>query len=467
MYLKKRVCLCVALSMTVSASFPVQAKNVILFLGDGMGISTVTAARIYAGQQQGLSGEEYDLSFDTFEHVALIKTYNVDAQVPDSAGTITAIMTGEKTRFGVLGVTKDVPFDDCAMSRSHELPTLVELAEEAGLASGVVSTARITHATPAGGFAHVPNRNWENSSALSAEVRAQGCQDIAAQLVSFKHGNGLDVVLGGGRAQFRTQQQADPEYPEQFGLRDDGRDLIAEWQRGHRDRVYLWNQAQFAAYQPRAGVQLLGLFDPSHMQFEADRAGDPGGEPSLADMTAVALAQLQTQAHGFFLLVEGGRIDHGHHFGNAYRALTDTVALADAVDVALRSVDLEETLIVVTADHSHTLTISGYPPRGNPILGKAGQGENVLFPDVTTPPYTTLGYANGPGYQKSFPDLSEVDTEAADYQQLAAVPLPVETHAGEDVAAYATGKLAERVKGVMEQNELFHVMRAALFGDLK
>ena len=93
---------------------PVHAKNVVFFLGDGMGVSTITAARIFAGQQQGASGEEYDLAFDHFDNVALIKTYNTDAQVPDSAGTITAIMTGQKTRIGVVGVDASVARDDCS-----------------------------------------------------------------------------------------------------------------------------------------------------------------------------------------------------------------------------------------------------------------------------------------------------------------------------------------------------------------
>ena len=98
----------------VLASGQSYAKNVIFFLGDGMGISTVTAARIYAGQTAGATGEEYSLAFEEFPHLALIKTYNTDAQVPDSAGTITALTTGEKTRIGVLGINGTVARDDCA-----------------------------------------------------------------------------------------------------------------------------------------------------------------------------------------------------------------------------------------------------------------------------------------------------------------------------------------------------------------
>ena len=137
------------LTILAVAWTPTFAGNVVFFLGDGMGISTITAARIYAGQQLGKPGEEHDLAFDKFDNVALIKTYNVDAQVSDSAGTITAIMTGQKTRIGVVGVDATVDRDDCTAALDNSLPSIAELAEEEGYFTGVISTARITHATPA------------------------------------------------------------------------------------------------------------------------------------------------------------------------------------------------------------------------------------------------------------------------------------------------------------------------------
>ena len=271
------------------------AKNVILFLGDGMGISTVTAARIFAGQQQGLSGEEYDLAFDTFNHVALIKTYNTDAQVPDSAGTITAIVSGQKTRMGVLNVTADVARNDCAASLTNQVPSILELAEEAGLSSGIISTARITHATPAGAYAHVPNRDWENSSTMTDDQRALGCTDIASQLVEFPHGDGVDVILGGGRAQFLPNDLADVENITKTGERDDGNNLINAWLGQSNSRHYAWNSDGFNQFEAKEGHQYMGLFERSHMQFEADRASDPGGEPSLEDMTRFAIQTIAGQ----------------------------------------------------------------------------------------------------------------------------------------------------------------------------
>lgn len=459
-----RLALALALALAGTGA---QAKNVIFFLGDGMGISTVTAARIFAGQTQGATGEEYDLAFDRFPHVALIKTYNTDAQVPDSAGTITAITTGQKTRIGVLGVSAAVARDDCPAALQNSLPTLAELAEQAGMATGIVSTARITHATPAGAYAHSPNRNWESSASTPDEAEAQGCIDIARQLVEMAHGDGLDVILGGGRREFLPAEAQDPEYSDLQGRRDDGRNLIDEWLAGAANRQFAWHGdvvAGWASGPEPVNGQLMGLFEPSHMQFEADRTEDPGKEPSLKEMTALAVKQLSANDKGYFLLVEAGRIDHAHHLSNAYRALGDTVALSDAVAWAVDNVDLEETLIVVTADHSHTMTMSGYPRRGNPILGTVEMvaGEPIL--DLTGKPYTTLSYANGPGYRKQPQDLSAVDTEDPDYQQLGTVPLASETHSGEDVAAFAIGVNARAVAGVMEQNRLFDVMHKALFG---
>ena len=326
------------------------AKNVIFFLGDGMGISTVTAARIFAGQAAGATGEEYDLAFDQFPHLALIKTYNTDAQVPDSAGTITAITTGEKTRIGVLGVNSNVERDDCAGALTNTLPTLAELAEQRGMSTGIVSTARITHATPAGAYAHSPNRNWESSASTPDEAEALGCRDIALQLIEMPYGDGIDIILGGGRREFMPIEADDPEYPSRPGLRDDGRNLIEEWLTADSKRQYSWRGREFvdwlSSLDPVEG-QLMGLFEPSHMKYEADRQRDPGEEPSLKDMTALAVKQLSQNEKGYFLLVEAGRIDHAHHFSNAYRALTDTVALSDAVQWTVDNVDLKETLILL------------------------------------------------------------------------------------------------------------------------
>lgn len=142
---------------------------------------------------------------------------------------------------------------------------------------------------------------------------------------------------------------------------------------------------------------MLGLFERSHMEYEADRSGDTGGEPSLAQMTAKAIEILSQNRRGYVLTVEAGRIDHAHHAGNASRALRDTIALSEAVQTAVDMAG-RDILVVVTADHGHTPTINGYPERGNPILGIGGEGDDGL-------PYTTLSYANGPGADTDRADL--------------------------------------------------------------
>jgi alkaline phosphatase len=448
---------------------PLRAKNVILFVGDGMGISTLTAARILEGQRHGRPGEENRLSFETFPHVALSKTYSWDQQTADSAPTMTALITGHKAREAMLSVDHLTPRNECdaATVQAHALKSLLELAAEHGKATGVVSTARLTHATPGATYAHTPMRDWETDSNQPAGC---GVKDIARQLIEVSPAvrQSLRVALGGGRTYFLPKTQDDPEYPGTRGRRNDGRDLTAEWRSSRgAHAAYVWNKAQFDAIDPANTPYLLGLFEPSHMQYDADRARDPAGEPSLTEMTTKALEMLRRHRQGWFLHVEAGRIDHAHHAGNAQRALLDTIELSNAVRRAMEMTDPAETLIIVTADHSHTFTIAGYPHRGNDILGLVRDVPDVdgqpvtLSKDRNGLPYTTLGYQNGPGYRVTRPDLTRGDPTALDYQQEAAVPLGSETHGGEDVAVFARGPGAALVHGSMEEHWIFHVMHRA------
>jgi alkaline phosphatase len=457
-----------------------RARNVIVFIGDGMSLTTVSAARILDGQRRGQAGEENRLAWEDFPATALSKTYNTDQQTPDSAGTMSAIVSGVKTRAGVLSVSASSNRGDCAGSLQHPVLTWLELADSAGLSTGVVTTTRLTHATPAATYAHLPERNWENDSALPADAVAAGCHDIARQLLTPRFGTGPTVVLGGGRGQFMHSAQHDPGDPQRLGLRQDGRDLIGEWQRAHPRGRYVWNATQLAA--ASTAPTLLGLFAFDHLHFEHDRVSDGRGDdqPSLADMTRAAIAVLSRNAAGYVLMVEGGRIDHASHAGNAFRALTDTIALSQAVAAAVATTNSDDTLILVTADHSHTLSFAGYPARGNPILGTVRNNTGVageagdLARDSNGLPYTTLNYGNGPGARTplttydphpagaaataSRPDLSAVDTQAADYLQEALLPLAAETHGGDDVGVWARGPGSEAVRGVIEQNVIYHLL---------
>lgn len=456
------------------------AKNIILFVGDGMGISTVTAARIYDGQEHGMPGEESSLSFERLPSLGLSKTYNTNQQTPDSAGTMSAIMSGIKTKAGFIGVNELAERADCESSLQNHMATFLEQAEQAGLSTGIVTTARITHATPAATYAHVPERNWESVAQLPEEAVKNGCTDIASQLIDFNLGDGMEVALGGGRSFFITAEQKDPQTGRP-GARTDGRDLTAEWQSAHEHSAYVWNRAQLEDVDSGKVKHLLGLFNPSHMKYEEDRQGEEAAEPSLPLMTRKALEILGRNPNGFFLMVEAGRIDHAHHAGNAQRALEDTQELSQAVEVAQSLTDDKDTLIIVTADHSHTLTMGGYATRGNPILGKvvlndaAGNPEESPAVAADKLPYTTLGYRNGRGFAEDVggdrryfapikagrQDLSHVDTEDPDYHQTVLIPLEQETHAGEDVAIYAGGPWSHLFQRTHEQNYIYHVMRHA------
>lgn len=460
-----------------------RANNMILFVGDGMGISTVTAARILEGQLRNADGEFNRLSFERLDHMGTSVTASANQQTSDSAPTATAMVSGIKTNDGAISVDQTIERNEpsAEVTRAKSVKTILEQAEERGMATGIVTTARLTHATPAVNYAHIGNRDWEADSNLPAGATVA---DIARQLLEFPYGDGLEVALGGGRSYFMPNTMADPEYPTQKGRRKDGRDLTKEWTTKYPQSAYVWNKVGFDAVNPQQTRHLLGLFERSHMRYEADRKDDVAGEPSLAEMTEKAIKVLRQNNKGFYLMVEAGRIDHAHHAGNAFRALTDTIALSEAVEVAKKLTDDRDTLIVVTADHSHVFTIAGYPSRGNPILGKSAV-DGVPSTDALGLSYTTLSYANGPGWTGGFqrkefnpanegtvsahydgsalrPNLAMVDTTAPSYLQEATVPMGSETHAGEDVAIYASGPNAYLFRGPQEQNVIYHVMADAL-----
>ncbi len=445
-----------------------EAKNVIFFLGDGMGPVTVTAARIWKYKEEGST------TMDTLPYTARVKTFSLDAQTTDSAPSMAAYMTGVKQRNDVIsmdGATVALPYKpgkDAATGISNAVNncpasgngaasrTLLEAAVSQGKATGVVTTARLTHATPAATFAHICHRDAEYDIARQAVPGGAGFNPAL--------GSGIDVMLGGISSYWipydATAKRGRP----------DKRDLVAELQaKGYTSVTDL---PSLNAAPTTAGSKLIGLFDQAlsqgHMSYEVDR--NPAVEPSLAQMTTKALDLLSKNGKGFFLMVEGGRIDHALHGTNAARALADTIAFDDAIKAAIdkvRSFDpnLDNTLIVVTADHDHTMAFNGYGKRGTDVLGlNMSYTDGKPSKDANGLPYTTLVFGNGSNRpdQRALLDANAVKDK--NYLQEVAIRRGgpgSETHGGGDVMLFAAGAGAKTFKGTIDNTKVNALVKAA------
>ncbi|XP_073829486.1 membrane-bound alkaline phosphatase-like [Musca autumnalis] len=443
-----------------------KAKNVILFLGDGMSVHTLTAVRSYMGDASK------QLAFEKFPYVGLSKTFCIDKQVPDSASTATAYLSGVKGNYGTIGVNGQVPRFDCDLGQDESLHTesIAKWAQDAGKMTGLVTTARVTHASPAGMYAHTANREWEHDG----KIKANGCDpvanvDIARQLVEWDVGSKLNVIMGGGRRNFLNETILDETGVS--GNRTDGRNLIEEWlklkEAEHKKASYVWNKMEMEHLNVQDIDYVLGLFAASHCPYHGDleREGLKDDIPSLSEMTDTAIRLLQKSNEGYFLFVEGAKIDMAHHDTRARRSMEETEEFNRAVEVALNLTSSEDTLIVVTSDHSHTMTINGYPSRNADILGL---NEDLADDGL---PYTILSYANGPGYEKTFSekkgrkDLSDKDFTDPKRKYMATVPLESETHGADDVAIFAKGPMAHYFSGNYLQTHIPMLMaRAAQIG---
>ncbi|XP_058490383.1 alkaline phosphatase, tissue-nonspecific isozyme [Solea solea] len=392
------------------------AKNILFFLGDGMGITTFTAARILKGQLQNQTGEETVMTMDTFPNVGLVKTYSVDFQIPDSAATGTAYLCGVKTNLNTIGVSAAARNGACKTQKGREVTSILKWAKDAGKSVGIVTTTRVQHATPAASYAHSASRKWYSDADMPDAAKRDGCTDISSQLLK---NTDIDVIIGGGRKYMTPRGTKDPEYPRDFssrGKRKDGHNLINEWKKMKMGKVahYVWNKTDFDAVDPEKTDYLMALFEPGDLRFEVER--DPSMDPSIVETTEKAIRILQKNPNGFFLLVEGEDKTTHNQFSN------------------------------------------GFPFRGQSILGKSP----LWATDIQ--PYTILMYGNGPGHKLingSRPDIRNVNTKTKDYVQLAAVPTESATHSGEDVAVLARGPMAHIFQGVNEQNYVAHAMAYA------
>ena len=419
-----------------------KAKNIILFIGDGMGLSTITAARIYKGQKQEFLGEEYKLSFEDLESTALVKTYSANMQTPDSAATASAMMTGVKTKSGILGLTDKASLGNCKdMSKKYIAKTLFEIAEEKGLKTAIITTVRVTHATPAAAYAHISSRKWEKN--ISKESSCKNKKDIATQLIDFSYGDGLDIVLGDGLRYFQS--------------RADDIDLISKWKSKYKNGFFVTNKTNFKDLKPNV-KKVFGLFE---LEFELNR--DKKKSPSLTEMTAYAINSFKKQKKGYIMMVEGGRIDWAHHFTNAKNALEEVIEFEKAIRYSLDHTDPKETLIIATADHDHAFAMNGYTKRGSNLLGFVQEENGSLSLDKNGNPYPILSYINGIGktYQEE-PKMNLKKMKTDNFQQRVGTPTKIASHSSTDVPLYANGPKSGLFSGTFEQNYIFHAILGAL-----
>lgn len=459
------------------------AKNVILVVSDGNGVGANYAARVWRGQQEGGYGDDYVMAYEKFPHLALAKTYTVNAMTPDSAGTMTAMMTGIKTDQGLIGVDETILRGSCLEEGVGQVTSFASMAKALGKKVAIVSTARLTHATPAAVYAHSSDRDFEDDTALPADCTQP---DIAQQLITKMLSGDVDVALGGGRRHFIDHATIDEEG--QAGQRGDGQNLIA---RARRHGVqYVWDPATLAAVD--YSQPILGLFASSHMEYEADRTSDP----ALKTMTQAAVRAVEKHPAGYFLMIEAGRVDHALHGGNLARAVQEQNALESAVVWLVEHVNLAETLLIVTADHEHSIAFNGYCGRGSNILGFCMQINKQAIKHTDEPllgkdgkPYEVVSFTNGASSilqevpeEEWYLDITNQDIQHAlawsgtrkthqlaedfhadhDHRQEALIPLHAETHSGEDVAIYSIGPWSHLLNGTLEQNVIFHVMQHAV-----
>ncbi|CAO1316317.1 unnamed protein product [Diamesa hyperborea] len=440
-----------------------RVKNVIYFVGDGMSVATIAAGRIYKGQLCKNSGEETDLVFESFPHLGMAKTYNIDRQVPDSAGTATALFTGVKAAYTTIGLN---PASE--KSTHHErLHSIMDWAQAAKKRTG-----EICHATPAGTYAYSPNRNYECDSKVPEKLK-RTFKDISRQLVENSPGKNLNVIFGGGRdfmgatIEERTGVLHFNGSAEISCNRTDGINLPQQWLKNRENATYVTNTGELADVDYENIDQVMGLFANNHMSYNAIRNKESDGEPSLTEMTKAAIRILDNKRNenGFVLMVEGGKIDQAHHQNLAKMALEEFVEFERAIQEAI-NMSTDDTLIVVTSDHAHSMIFNGYGVRGNDILEFGNK--------VNETPYETLVYATGPGYyshhtnqtnQTWIPVESMSGRNEPKYAHLSAIPMSDAVHSGEDVAVFATGKGSNLIQGIFEQNYIaFCISYAACIG---
>ena len=393
---------------SLNASANGSARCVILLIGDGMGQSEVTAARWEKAGEDLTEYRNTSLNMDHMDYDGYVTTFSANSFITDSAAATTAICTGQKGANDVLGQDATAVWK---VKDGKNLTTIAEMAKKAGYSTGAITTTRITHATPAGFYAHTNNRDDETT--------------IAEQLLASK----MDVAMGGGYKFFLGENETTPLGGK--GKRTDDKDLVnASQEMGY---TFVYNATALNALNASSAKMVLGLFDDDHMLYELQRVNQTKtDEPSLADMTTKAIEVLSKNPKGFLLMVEGGRIDHADHARSYDNSTADTLAFDEAVKVALDYQKMNNnTLVIITADHEC----------GGLVLGAKNVSD---YPEGMTP-FFGAGVFKMPGPKANYTLASEA------------------SHTAVDVPIMATGPGAEKVThGMIDNTDIFGIMRDAL-----
>ena len=303
-------------------------KYVFYFIGDGLGASQRQFSEFFLEEETGHKTDK--LLMNTFEVAGMNTTYCADTLITDSAAAATALASGVKTNKGVIG--KDV--------EGHNVRTLVEAARDAGMKTGLITTTRLTHATPAAFAAHNISRNNEN--------------EIAEDFLN----SGVDFMAGGGARYFIPQsmkiENGDAVGKTIKSKRKDEKNLIKDFQaKGYNTYLGMAGAKDFNATDFSKVDKAFAAFTYTHTPYEIERRSRYKEMPSLAAMTKAGIDVLAQGDKGFFLMVEGGRIDHACHANDATGAIWDTIAFDDAVKTAydFYKAHKDDTLVVVVGDH--------------------------------------------------------------------------------------------------------------------
>lgn len=456
----------------VAEKAPQTAKNVILFIGDGMSLQARQMARIIS---KGLTEGKYNdlLEMEKMSNLALITTSGYDSLVTDSANSASAYATGHKSVVNAMGVyadsTKD-PMDD------PKVENIIELAKRTrGMATGIVSTAYITDATPSAMLAHTRRRAESNF--------------IAETMLAPEHRP--DVILGGGSEHFLPKSVPGSK-------RTDDRNLIEEFK--SQGYPFVANKTELNKVQNTD--KLLGFFQLDNMNVYLDREvtkspavlGSFTDQPTLMDMTKQAINVLSKNPNGFFLMVEGASIDKQLHTVDWERATYDTIEMDKSIGIAKEFAKKNnDTLVIVVADHAHSASITG---TYHELDGKTGRqavrtyaeagfptfvdNNRDGFPDNPAPSVTlAIQYANHPEYNEDYkfnpepiaPAIKAGEKTIANPKKdsngdLNSSNLPdietQEVHTADDVPLTADGPGAEYFHGIMDNTEVFFGMVRAL-----